>query len=99
MLIEKKFLIEALARIGAGSISDLVGLCISHADKNSFSPLCVDYELYGQFMMENHPEKIQLEKWSNLGIPAKYFDFFNSRKYASKILGIFYDSISFHSWS
>lgn len=99
MLIEKKFLIEALSHIGAQSISDLLNICIARADKNSFSPLCVDYELYAQFMMENHPEKIQLEKWANLGIPAKYFNFFNTRRYPTKILSKFYDSISFHSWS
>ena len=99
MLIEKKFLVEALSHIGARSISDLVEICVDRADKNSFSPLCVDYELYAQFMMEHHPEKVQLEKWANLGIPAKYFEFFNTRKYPSKVLSGLYDSISFHSWS
>lgn len=99
MLIEKKFLIQALARIGVASVSDLVDICIAQADKESFSPLCVDYELYAQFMEENYPEKIHLEKWANLGMPAKYFDVFNSRKILARVLSNFYDSISFHSWS
>lgn len=99
MLIEKKFLIDALSCIGANSVSDLVDICITQADTNSFSPLCVDYELYAQFMIENHPERIQLEKWANLGIPVKYFNYFRSKKYPIKILSKFYDSISFHSWS
>ncbi len=99
MLIEKKFLIAALACIGVSSVSDLVSICLTRANKDSFSPLCVDYELYAQFMIQNHPEKIQLEKWANVGLPAKYFDYFNRKKYPLKILSRFYDSISFHSWS
>jgi hypothetical protein len=99
MMIEKKFLIQALARIGVVSVSDLIDICITKADKESFSPLCVDYELYAQFMEENYPEKIQLEKWANLGLPAKYFDALNSKEFPFRVLSNLYDSVSFHSWS
>lgn len=99
MLIEKRLLIEALRRVGVVTISDLIDICISRADEDSFSPLCVDYELYAQFMEENYPEKIQLEKWANLGMPAKYFDAFATKKFPFRVFSRLYDSISFHSWS
>lgn len=99
MLIEKRFLMEALSKIDTLKISSLIDMCIKLTEPNSFSALCVDYELYAQYMFQNHPEKIVLEKWANLGVPVKFFDFFISHKLVENFLSKFYDSVSFHSWS
>jgi hypothetical protein len=99
MLIQKSFMIEALRAIGVTSIHDLVALLNSDVDIISQSPVCIDYELYAQFMCMFYPKKVLLENWSNIGISSRRLTQTCDSPLKMAILKFFYNSVSFHSWS
>ena len=99
MLIQKSFLVEVLERIGVNDPHDLVNLLVKNVEIKSKSPICVDFELYAQYMMSNHRDKVVLSRWCNLGIPVKHFKFVTRSNFRLKLLGILFHSVSFHSWS
>jgi hypothetical protein len=68
MFIDRDYLIQALTTIGVNEDNDVIAL-VKAADTNQESPFSIDYELYGQYMHIFHPEKINLAKWSNVGVP------------------------------
>jgi hypothetical protein len=70
-----------------------------HIDKSSASPLSIDYELYGQWMLAKKPDEINLIKWSNLGISRSRAERILNSNVLIRFLGIFYNSISFHDYS
>ena len=43
-----------------------------HINKSSASPLSIDYELYGQWMYSQNPDKANFIKWANIGIRRKH---------------------------
>jgi hypothetical protein len=69
------------------------------ARPNAFSPICIDYELYGQWMMSEREQHYYLAKWSNIGITKKNFEKTLGSKFRMAVLGRAYHSMSFHSWS
>ena len=99
MLIQKKYLIEVLDRINTHNVSELVNLLAKSVTVKSKSPVCIDYELYAQYMMLEHRDKIILSRWCNLGVPLKFFEFITRSSFRIKLIGILFYSVSFHSWS
>jgi hypothetical protein len=99
MLIQKSFLVEVLDRIDVSDLHDLVNLLVKKVDIKSKSPVCIDFELYAQYMMSNHRDKVVLSRWCNLGIPVKHFKFVTRSSFRLKLLGMLFHSVSFHSWS
>jgi hypothetical protein len=69
MLMQPKYMREARAFVSWQETDVLIRYLIDNADSNQSSPFCIEFELYAQFMLENHPEKVTLVKWSNIGIP------------------------------
>lgn len=89
-------LVESINFVDARSILSAIEM---HADKLSASPISIDYELYGQWMVSKNPSKVNLIKWSNLGISrSKAEKVLNSRIF-TRFIAIFYNSISFHDYS
>jgi hypothetical protein len=99
MLIQKRFMVEALQKLNIISIHDLVEFLVENVSVNSLSPLCIDYELYAQFMFNFRSERFVMEPWGNILIKKKYSKRILKSKVSLKLLGFFYDSVSFHSWS
>ena len=96
MLFQKKFLNNILNLVCGGSISKLIDLIISLADNENPSPVCVEYELYGQGMFNFFSESIILSRFCNIPIkyePGKAIDHSLNTDYTGK-----YKSISLHSY-
>lgn len=77
----------------------LIKLFSLHAALDSFSPVCVDYELYGQWMSSNLKMKVYYGKWANLGISRTKLEKTLNSPLQMKLYSKCFNSISFHSWS
>lgn len=64
MFIQRELLAEAFLTIGVKTSSDLVDL-ITTPPIEGESPFSLDYELYGQFLLMERPNRLKLAKWSN----------------------------------
>lgn len=96
MVLQPMYLESILNKICGGSISKLIDLIISLADRKNSSPVCVEYELYGQGMFEFFSESIVLSRFCNL--PLKYEgNAFVSENFVEVYAGK-YKSISLHSY-
>jgi len=71
----------------------------SHSNSLSGSPVCIDYELFGQWMARNRSDNVRYLKWSNIGISKKNFKLVFGFKFTRLVLSKLYNSASFHSWS
>lgn len=66
MLIQPRILIEALDFVCDNNLLKLWHLVVKYADLNSSSPICIDYELYAQWLLRFHPKSVFLVKWGNI---------------------------------
>lgn len=89
-------LVESIDFVDAKSILLTID---RHADKASSSPISIDYELYGQWMVSKNPSKVNLIKWSNLGISRSQARTILNSTLLTRFIAIFYNSISFHDYS
>lgn len=99
MLINRDQLQLIFNRFGLASINDLAAKISELANFENSSMVSVDYEMYAQSMYELYPEQFFLEKWSNIGISARFFKLFKSSELFRRFLSFNYQSVSFHSWS
>jgi len=99
MIMQPIILREILKKIDLADINNLISYCVSNSNPNSESPFCIEYELYGQYMMKYRRGEISLEKWSNLAISKRHLSRVLSIPLLLKFLKSNYDSVSFHSWS
>lgn len=74
MLMQPKFLIEALNLMGWNTLELLVDYLINESNPNDDSPFCIEYELYGQYMFKYHRDSISLQKWSNISVSPSLID-------------------------
>ena len=98
MLMQPKFLREA---INLSSVNDLRGLKNRIMDDefgSEVSPFCIEYEFYAQHMMSNHPELIQLRRWSNTGFSRSGLDSLEKIQAIADEQSESFASISFHSY-
>ncbi len=68
MLMQPTFLRHVLKRTGNSDLKSLALRAIQNADKNTPSPFCIEFELYGQALMRLKPDSVVLCKWSNVGV-------------------------------
>lgn len=71
MLFQPEFMIKAMHQAGWHNLEDLVSAILTYKHKTKLSPVCVEYELYGQYMWNFHRNKISLYKWCNKGLPRE----------------------------
>jgi hypothetical protein len=69
MLFQPNFLEEAMRHAGWSNVEDLAKAIFTFKHATKLSPVCVEYELYGQYMWNFHRDKISLYKWCNRGLP------------------------------
>ena len=98
MLYWKNSFKSMLQFLNVESIQELADL-ISKKSQGGNIPFCVDYELYGRFLLIFMPEKLILTRWANLPLKRKYFKTIQKNHYLVKLLSLFFNSISFHSWT
>lgn len=67
MLMQPKILREAFEYAGWASTEALIDSLVEVQNLNEQSPFCIEYELYGQYIVSRYPHLIKLEKWSNIG--------------------------------
>lgn len=99
MLIQQKILIEVVQASKCSGINEFVRKVLTESELTSDSPFSVDYELYSQYLMQNHQDKVQLNRWGNLSLKrsVKISKMLDSP--CIHLFGFFYSSISLHSWT
>lgn len=65
MLMQPEIMREALLISSQGSIDVLIGQIIELGDRGSLSSVCVEYELYAQYLISKYPQRVLLAKWGN----------------------------------
>lgn len=98
MVMQPVLVREMLNDLRVGSVDSLVTRTLESVDidSNTQSPLCVDYELYGQWLSRSKPERVRFGRWSNLGARRGASQQNSLRSGRFSQLG--YASVSFHSY-
>lgn len=98
MLMQPNTLIKILDTSGVLELDSLIHYCCLNASMDVQSPLCVEYELYGQYLAKR-PGEFFYAQWSNLTIPRRFSQLVIKSGLIRKVLAFGFHSISFHSWS
>ena len=99
MIFQPRYLREALNKLGVADMDEILQVLKAKLIIQSQSPVCVDYELYGQFMINFRRGDVFLEQWANIGISARHLEGICNSRILIGFLKFFYNSVSFHSWS
>lgn len=99
MLFDNNEFLELCSKYEVTSAEDFVSKILAFANFDFPSMVSLDYEFYAQYMYQQSPESVFLEKWSNVGLPSKYFIIFQKFPIFRKFLAFNFQSVSFHSWS
>ena len=99
MIIQPKILNQIMIQINTPDINKFLEYCCLHSDKYSSSPICVEYELYGQYVALKESQSVFYARWANATIPKKYSGLILNSKILRFIISHSFNSISFHSWS
>jgi hypothetical protein len=70
-----------------------------HSDISSPSPFSLDYEMYAQWSLAVLNPRIRLIRWSNISVSRSKLHFFRKHPRLLRLSGLFYNSLSFHSWN
>ena len=91
MLMQPHFMREARNFMSWENTDWMIQDLIQFYDGSDQSPFSIDFELYAQYLMKKHPDKVVLAKWAN-----KSF----SRRLASpaNMIGLDFASISLHDY-
>lgn len=99
MLMQPKILSNLLNSLDLLEIEKFITYICDNANTKVQSPICIEYELYGQHLFKTEPKGYFLERWSNISISRRYSNIILKSKLAKMTLRTFYNSVSFHSWS
>jgi len=99
MLMQPKILSNILNSLALLDIDSFITYICRNADTKVQSPICIEYELYGQYLYSAECTGYFLERWSNISISRRHSSAILKSKFAKFILRTFYNSVSFHSWS
>jgi hypothetical protein len=99
MIMQKEYLAKALDFAGLSNIDLFIDYIIENSDRTTQSPICIEYELYAQFMV-NHTQQMHWSGlWANVSIRKDYMGVVLRNRFLFFMLRILFNSISFHSWS
>lgn len=99
MIMQPKILIKILNDLNLLNLDDFIEYCCMHSDKTAPSPICIEYELYGQYLASTNKQDVFLAQWANATIPKRFSRLILNSKLLRYILSCLFNSISFHSWS
>lgn len=98
MLMQPVYMREARNFVSWGDFEKLISYLVLHGRNEIQSPFCIEFELYAQFMLQNHPNKIEISKWANIGIPRSKTGLANQIEGATQSLSGKFASVSFHEY-
>jgi hypothetical protein len=81
------------------TLEEFIHKILKASNRDSASPVSIDYELFGQWVTSHYPQKVNLIKWANLSIPRRKSSRILASKFRMSLLRFFYNSISFHDYS
>ena len=98
MLMQPQMVRELLNDFGAATVDDFAQSIFQTVDLTSdlHSSLCVDYELYGQWMYRRRLSKVRLGRWSNIGLSRTKGNL--EAVQSGRLSRIGYASASFHGY-
>lgn len=99
MLMQPKILSNLLNSLNLLETEKFITYICDNANTKVQSPICIEYELYGQHLFNTEPKGYFLERWSNISISRRYSNIILKSKLAKMTLRTVYNSVSFHSWS
>ena len=99
MIMQPDVLRGILENVGLADLDNLIEYCVENSDRSVQSPICIEYELYGQTIFNNNRDQFFIAPWSNATIPKKYSELILNSRVLKFILTRSFNSISFHSWS
>lgn len=99
MIMQPGVLREILENVGLADLDRLIEYCVENSDRSVQSPICIEYELYGQSLFNKNHDQFFIAPWSNATIPKKYSELILNSRVLKFILARSFNSISFHSWS
>lgn len=99
MIMQPHILNRLLNNVGLAELDRLIDYVCEKSVRNVQSPICIEYELYGQSLINSDSEAYFLERWANLAVTRRHSKLVLNFPGLKKVLCLFYNSISFHSWS
>lgn len=98
MLMQPKYMQDARSYLGWQDLDVLITYLILNSDIRAESPFCIEFELYAQFVLAFHSEKIVLSKWSNIGVSRESADLDSQISSIKNLLTGKFASISLHAY-
>lgn len=99
MIMKPKIFSQIMESLKFYSLDDLIDYCCAKADHSNPSPVCLEYELYAQYLVNYCNQDFYHGLWANISLPRKAAKNLIHSRLKLRILSKFYNSISFHSWS
>jgi len=99
MIMQPRILNRILNNVGLAEKDALIDYICEKSNRNVQSPICIEYELYGQSLIKSDTGEFFFERWANLSVSKRHSKIFFKFPGIKVFLGLFYNSISFHSWS
>jgi glycosyl transferase family 25 len=96
MLYQPDLVHQLFTSLAKGGIGSLISKVLASIDIAEPSPACVDFELYAQYLVREHPERAILARWSNTDAKAslKFGETVPSLQHLYRGWG----SVSFHGY-
>ena len=98
MLMQPRIVSELISQLHWERDQDILNSIKSVNLPGENSPFSIDYELYAQYMFNNYPELLSLEKWANLSIARSKQGFDSQIKKLLPNVEKRSASLSFHSY-
>jgi hypothetical protein len=99
MIMQKEELGKALDFAGLSNLDIFIDYILENSDRNTQSPVCIEYELYAQFMVSQPQQMYWYGLWANVSIRKDYMNLVLRNRFVFATLRLLFNSISFHSWS
>jgi hypothetical protein len=99
LVMQPKVLNEIFFSLGWEDINQLIEYIIKTPKNSEISLFSIDFELYAQYLFNNHPEKISIQKWSNFSASRKILTGAESLYELTSHFQNRYASLSLHSYS
>lgn len=98
MLMQPRYMRDAREFLDWQDLDFLIKYLILNSDIGAESPFCIEFELYAQFMLKFHPEKITLAKWSNIGMSRNIGQLDTQIEFIKRSLSPKFASVSLHAY-
>jgi len=98
MLFQPWILREIIQVFNVNNVSNLVNWLIMHVEPGEESPLCVEFELYAQGMLQLYPAFVKLRKFSNVSLPRTSMAIEEDQKKHTNLKVSKFNSCSYHDY-